>query len=168
MVSGSLKVSLLTQDHQLRPLLQERRCWSTILKQNQISLSTLKIRKSSSLELCLSTLATHQNQLGALRPYTDTLDILINYHGWKPWLLLCCTYKVPAFVNYYLKVGASQVAQWVNNLPAMQETQVQSLGREDALEDGMATHASILAWRIPWTEEPGGLQSMESLRVRQN
>ena len=54
----------------------------------------------------------------------------------------------------------------VKNLPAMQETWVQSLGREDALEQGTATHASILAWRIPWTEEPGGgLQSMGSQRV---
>ena len=50
----------------------------------------------------------------------------------------------------------------VKNLPAMQETQVQSLGQEDPLEKGMATHSSILAWRIPWTEEPGGLQSMGS------
>ena len=50
--------------------------------------------------------------------------------------------------------------QWIKNLPAMQEMQVQSLGREDPLEEGMATHSSILAWRIPWTEEPGGLQSM--------
>ena len=49
------------------------------------------------------------------------------------------------------------VTQKVNNLPAMQETQVRSLGREDLLEKGMATHSSILAWRIPWTEEPGGL-----------
>ena len=48
----------------------------------------------------------------------------------------------------------------VKNLPAMQETWVQSLGGEDLLEKGMATHSSILAWRIPWTEEPGGLQSM--------
>ena len=48
----------------------------------------------------------------------------------------------------------------VNNLPAMQETQVQSLGREDPLEKGMATHSSTLAWRIPWTEEPGGIQSI--------
>ena len=50
----------------------------------------------------------------------------------------------------------------VKSLPAKQETQVQSLGREDPLEKGMATHSSILAWRIPWTEEPGGLWSMES------
>ena len=48
----------------------------------------------------------------------------------------------------------------VKNLPAMQETWVQSLGWEDPLENGLATHCSILAWKIPWTEEPGGLQSM--------
>ena len=52
---------------------------------------------------------------------------------------------------------ASLVAQMVKNLPAMQEAQVRSLGREDPLEKGMATHSSILDWRISWTEEPGGL-----------
>ena len=57
------------------------------------------------------------------------------------------------------------LAQKVKNLPAMWETQVQSLGWEDALEKGVATHSRILAWRIPWTEEPGGLQSMGSQRV---
>jgi len=57
---------------------------------------------------------------------------------------------------------ASLVVQMVKNLPAMQKTQVQSLGREDPLENRMVTHSSILAWRIPWTEEPGGLQSMGS------
>ena len=53
----------------------------------------------------------------------------------------------------------------VNNLPAVQETWVRSLGWEDPLENRVATHSSILAWRIPWTEEPGGLQSMGSPRV---
>ena len=60
------------------------------------------------------------------------------------------------------------MAQWIENLPAMQEmqeTQVWSLGHEDPLEGCMATHSSILAWRIPWTEEPGGLQFMGSQRV---
>ena len=57
------------------------------------------------------------------------------------------------------------MAQKVKNLPAIQETQVQSLSQEDALEKGMATHSSTLAWRVPWTEEPGRLQSMGSLRV---
>ena len=61
--------------------------------------------------------------------------------------------------------AASQVAQVVKNLPAMQKTQVGSLGWEDPLEEGMVSHSSILAWRIAWTEEPGGLQSMGSRRV---
>ena len=52
----------------------------------------------------------------------------------------------------------SLVAQTVKRLPTMQETRVQSLGQEDPLEEGMATHSGILAWRVPWTEEPGGLQ----------
>ena len=60
----------------------------------------------------------------------------------------------------YVHSWASVVAQMVKNLSAMQETRVQSLGQEDPWEKGMATHTSILAWRIPWTEEPGGLQSM--------
>jgi len=61
-----------------------------------------------------------------------------------------------------LSTGTSLVAQSVKNLPAMQETQVQSLGRKDPLQKEMATHSSILFWRIPWTEEPYGLQSMGS------
>ena len=60
---------------------------------------------------------------------------------------------------------ASLVARTIKNLPAMWETWVQSLGQEDVLEKGMATHSSILAWRIPWTEEPGGLQFMGLQRV---
>ena len=56
----------------------------------------------------------------------------------------------------------------VKILHAMQETSVPSLGREDPLETGMATHSSVLAWRIPWIEEPGGLQSMGSQRVKYN
>ena len=63
-------------------------------------------------------------------------------------------------------VGASLVVQMVKRLPTMQETQVHSEGAEDPLEKGIATHSNILAWRIPWTEEPGGLQSMGSQRVR--
>ena len=57
------------------------------------------------------------------------------------------------------------MAQKAKSSLAMQETQVQSLGQEDSLEEAMATHSSILAWRIPWTEEPGGLQSMGSQKV---
>ena len=61
---------------------------------------------------------------------------------------------------------ASLVAQMVKNLLTVQETQAQSLGQEDPLEKGIATHSSIPAWRMPWTEEPGGLQSVGSQRVR--
>ena len=60
------------------------------------------------------------------------------------------------------KLWASLVAQLVKSLTAMQETWVRSLGQEDSLEKEMATHSSILAWRIPWTKEPGRLQSMRS------
>ena len=63
------------------------------------------------------------------------------------------------------KTFISLVAQRLKCLPGMQETRVRSLGGEDALEEGTATHSSILAWRISWTEEPGRLQSEESQRV---
>ena len=70
-------------------------------------------------------------------------------------------------IGYPLQYSwASLVTQTVKNPPAMWEIWVQSLGWEDPLEKGMATHSSILAWRIPWTEEPGRLQSMGSQRVR--
>ena len=75
--------------------------------------------------------------------------------------------SVPGF-NYANRciLGASVVAQMVKNLPAVQETQVPSLGWEDPLKKGMVTHSSILAWKIPRTEEPGGIQSTGSQRVR--
>ena len=81
---------------------------------------------------------------------TDTKDKTLNKTGKNP---------------YSPKAWASLVAQMVKNLPAVQETWVQSLGWEDPLEKGMAAHSSILAWRIPLTEEPGKLQFMGSLRV---
>ena len=66
------------------------------------------------------------------------------------------------------KTGILLGGSVVKNPPAMQETQVQPLGQEDPLEKGMASHSNILAWRIPWTKEPGGLQSMGSQRVKCN
>ena len=72
------------------------------------------------------------------------------------------------FAFFQGDAGASIVAQLVKNPPAMQETQVQSLGWEDPLEKGMAIHSNILAWRIPWTEEPGRLQPIGLQRVRHN
>ena len=83
------------------------------------------------------------------------------------WLLeIFKSYMQLTFAALILFLLASAVAQMVKNLPAMQETQVRSLGQEDPLEKGMATRSSIIAWRIPWTEEPGGLQSMRLQRVR--
>ena len=72
------------------------------------------------------------------------------------------------FGKDYSDFRISLVAQTIKNLPAMEETWVWSLGQEDLLEKEMATHSSMLAWRIPWTEEPRGLQSMGSQRVGQD
>ena len=71
-------------------------------------------------------------------------------------------------IKIRMEIGASLVAQMVKNLPAVQETQVQFLGWYNPLEKRMVTHSSTLAWRIPWTEEPGRLQSMGSHRVGHN
>ena len=69
-------------------------------------------------------------------------------------------------VTWYLEDVFISVTQMVKNFPAIKETRVQSLGQEDFLEKGMAIHSIIPAWRIPWTEEPGGLQSVGLQRVR--
>ena len=70
------------------------------------------------------------------------------------------------YAHIYIYLYTFLVAQTVKNLPAMQETHVRSLGQEDPLEKGMAVHSNILAWRIPWTEEPGGPQFIGLRRVR--
>ena len=75
--------------------------------------------------------------------------------------LICCLSNAVYFTSPWQPL----VAQTVKNQPAMQETWVRSLGWEDPLEESMATHSSVLAWRIPWTEEPEGLQSIGSQRV---
>ena len=76
--------------------------------------------------------------------------------------------KYPNFWPFPFRIKFSLVAQMVKNLPAMQETWALSLIREDLLEKGMAIHSSILAWRIPWTEEPGRLRSIGLQRVGHN
>ena len=76
-----------------------------------------------------------------------------------------CLFYLPF---HFRLLWASLVAQTVKNPPAMQETWVTSLGQENPLEKGMATHSSILAWRVPWTEKPGELQSMALQRVSHN
>ena len=70
--------------------------------------------------------------------------------------------RTPIYLAMQGRHGVGVIGQLVKNLLAVWETQAQALGWEDSLEEGMATHSSILAWRIPWTEEPGGLQSMDS------
>ena len=105
-----------------------------------------------------------------VRPSTSTdvgLGSILGQGNTIPQAAQCDPKKKKKILFIIFNVGfcASLVTQTVKNLPAMQETQVQSLGREDTLEKGMATHSSILAWRIPWTEEPGGLQSTGSQRV---
>ena len=80
-------------------------------------------------------------------------------YKWRKW-------DLNRIIKFAIWSWASLLAQKVKNLPEMQETWVWSLDRDDPLEEGMATHSSILAWRIPWTEEPGGLQSVGSQRVR--
>ena len=78
----------------------------------------------------------------------------------------CCDPQSQRLTHH--KIISSLVAQMAKNLPAIQETPIQSLGWEDTLEKGMATHSSILTWKIPWTEEPGRLQSMGLQRVGYN
>ena len=88
-----------------------------------------------------------------------SVDVSGNY--WEPWSILSQSmiYSTVKLKKCNDISRASLVAQRLQRLPAMRETWVRSLGQEDPLEKEMATHSSILAWRIPWTEEPGGLQS---------
>ena len=83
----------------------------------------------------------------------------------NPELLSPASLKVKGNKQYCVSTDSFPVAQMVKNLPAVQETQVGSLGWKDPLEKGMATHSSILAWRTAWTEKPAGLQSMGSQRL---
>ena len=77
-----------------------------------------------------------------------------------------CSLQIPSSSTIEPVTEGRVLAQMVKKLPAMQETQVQSLGREYPLEKGIANHSSVLAWRIPWKEEPGGLESMGSTKCQ--
>ena len=84
-----------------------------------------------------------------------------------PKFVVCCAFIIFEFLQFYnVLCRFSLVAQMVKHLPTMRETGVQSLGQEATLEEGMETNSSILAWEIPWTEEPGGLRSIGSQKVR--
>ena len=100
--------------------------------------------------------------------HLKTRDNIVWSWLWSPSVYVALSVLHPSTVNstYIWEILAwSLVAQTVNNLSAMQETQIRYLGQEDPLEKGMATHSSIFAWRITWTEEPGRLQSTVSQRV---
>ena len=103
----------------------------------------------------------HQSNLGERHYYGYCLLFIISVKQSYRLLSLCIFYKI-------WLIGASLIAQLVKNLPAVQKTQGGSLGQEGPLEKEMATHSSILAWKIPWIEEPGGLQSMGLQIVRHN
>ena len=121
-----------------------------------------------------------------------TLKSLLQHHSSETSILWCSDFFIVQLSHPYMTTGkttaltrrtfvgkvisllfnmlsrASLVAQWVQSLPTVWESRLRSLAWEDPLEEEMATHSSILAWRIPWTEEPGGLQSMGSQRVVHN
>ena len=104
----------------------------------------------------------------------EVLVFMLLNSGWLPmlllyfWLIHSYLKLLTAAMNYSSLFRAPLLAQTVKNLPAMQEAWVWSLGWEDPLEKGMETHSSVLAWRISWTEEPDGPQSMASQSVRHN
>ena len=120
--------------------------------------------------------ATHSSLLAWRIPWTEDCGRLQSMgsqrvrHGWATFTPALQSDSLPSEPprKSYIISYVYLVAQVAKNLPAMQETQVRSLGQEDPLEKGMATHSTLLAWRIPWTEEPGRLQSMGSQRVGHN
>ena len=101
---------------------------------------------------------TYNLQLSTLIPFHLTFFFFYCFFAHRYFYFTSSSFS-DSFISFYCN-WASVLAQTVKNLPSVQETQVQSLGGEESLEKGMATHSSILARRIPWTEGPGGLQSM--------
>ena len=114
--------------------------------------------KRKSLAFSRAGVISLLHHLIAERPWTNYLAFL------SPFL----HFEITVLILTNSTVRASLLAQMVKNLPAIQETCILSLGQEHPLEKEMATHSSIFAWRIPWTKELGGLQSMGSQRVRYN
>ena len=103
--------------------------------------------------------------------YYEWIHLFINhlyYLFFDPSISVSIFFPLARIQGYYFFLLIFTLAETVKNLLAIEETKVRSLGREDPLEKEMITHSSVLAWRIPWTQEHGGLQSMGSQRVRQN
>ena len=120
----------------------------------------------------------HKNKSKTTKEYLKYLENCI-FNDLYKWGLLCSvpymkegrkdpSHKKAFFIVGFIFTGAFLVAEMVKNLPAMQETWVRSLDQEDPLEKGMVTHSSTLAWRTPWTEEPGRLQSLGLQRAVHN
>ena len=111
----------------------------------------------------------HDKQFDNLKPSGGYITGLCSYFICD-YMLLFMKYLIISFnltaINLYYLMISSMVIQMVENWPAMEETWVRPLSQEDPLEKGMATHSSVLALRIPWTEEPGGLQSTGSQNSR--
>ena len=109
----------------------------------------------------------HDKQFDNLKPSGGYITGLCSYFICD-YMLLFMKYLIISFnltaINLYYLIISSMVIQMVENWPAMEETWVRPLSQEDPLEKGMATHPSVLALRIPWTEEPGGLQSTGSTK----
>ena len=109
----------------------------------------------------------HDKQFDNLKPSGGYITGLCSYFICD-YMLLFMKYLIISFnltaINLYYLMISSMVIQMVENWPAMEETWVRPLSQEDPLEKGMATHSSVLALRIPWTEEPGGLQSTGSTK----
>ena len=132
--------------------------WGSFMEE---AVLVLKERKQTDHQRGWST-KLFQRALQRDTPSPDEVATLPLYPSLPAWLLRS-TYTARSHLSFYNcipKRGASLVAQMVKNLPAMQESWVPSLDREDPLEEGKATNSSVLAWRIPWTGEPGGLQSI--------
>ena len=100
----------------------------------------------------------------SILPFSEILLSRLSNSEYTNYIYNWCRYII--YIHIYPSIWVSLVAQMVKNPPALQETWLWSVAWEDPLEEGMATHSSILTWRMPWTEEPGGLQSMGSQRVR--
>ena len=104
---------------------------------------------------------------GCYRGFSHLISLAVNFHTCQMWSKIKYLLMVLAAVIFYHSLcNTSTIAQMVKNLPAMWVTWVRSLGREDPLGKGNATHPSILAWKTPWTEEPGRLESMGLQRLR--
>ena len=123
------------------------------------SMGSLRVRRDWATSLSLFTFMHWR------RKWQPTPVFLPGESQGQGSLLGCCLWGRTESDTTEATAAAAAMAKTVKNLPAMQETDVWSLGGEDALQKGMAAHSSILAWRIPWTEEPGGLQSMGLQRV---